>query len=60
MRRNHLIRLKVTKDEKDRYIARAKSRGFATISAYVRWCMSSEQQLLEDMQEIKYLLKKNG
>jgi uncharacterized protein (DUF1778 family) len=58
MRRNHRIFIKVTRDEKQELISKAARFGFPTLTSYMRWCALSN--VLEDLQELKFLLKKNG
>ena len=36
MKSNHMIKIAVTKDQKERIIARAKQNGYATVSAFIR------------------------
>jgi len=58
LRRNHRIFIKVTKDEKQELLSKASRLGFPTLTSYMRWCAFST--IMEDMQEIKLMMKKNG
>ena len=58
MRRNHTIKLKVSGQEKAFLTGQAKRMGFQHLSAYLLWCGNSG--IMEELQEIKLLLRKNG
>jgi len=44
MRKNHIVKIKVTKEEKTALINRSKQEGFDTLSGYVRWRLKKKFQ----------------
>jgi len=58
MRRNHYLKIRVTKAEKESFESKAKELGL-TLSGLLRW--NTNEKIMEELQEIKHLLKnRNG
>ena len=58
MRLNHLVRIRVTKTEKEVLLAKCREMGFPTMNSYLRWCILANQEVLKELKELKYLMKK--
>jgi hypothetical protein len=59
IRRNHGIKIKLSKEEKDDLLFKCKQKGFSSVSSYIRWYLTMNNEILEDIAEIKRLVK-NG
>ena len=58
MRRNHTLRVKLSKDEREQLQAQAIKAGYATLSAYVRHSTLHRDALLHDrLHEVLKLLQ---
>ena len=60
MVRNYYIKIMLTKEEKQLIRQKAERLGFSNLTAYLRWLVDVNHTINEQLQEIKYLLKKNG
>ncbi|MBN1157624.1 hypothetical protein JXA85_08445 [Candidatus Woesearchaeota archaeon] len=57
--RNHGIKLRLSKEEKDDLLFKCKQKGFSSASSYIRWYMIANNDIHEDLAEIKRMVK-NG
>ena len=58
MRLNHLVRIRVTKTEKEVIKAKCQKMGFPTMNSYLRWAILTNLEVMKELQEIKYLIRK--
>jgi hypothetical protein len=59
VRRNHGIKIKLSRDEKDKLVSLCQKNGFTNISSYIRWSLLAKNDIFDNLEEIKRLVK-NG
>ena len=59
VRRNHSLKINLSKDEKDRLLLLCQKNRFTNISSYIRWSLLAKNDIFDNLEEIKRLVK-NG